>query len=158
MTHASVDELSAVLEGVAQIRGDRLEIVDEGRLRTDVVDDLAETAVFGDDDVRDAARGRGAFDATRFTVPAINVRAATYLTARQAVAAALERDAGAVVFEIAKSEMAYTDQRPAEYTAVILAAALREGWHTPVFLKGDHFQFNATKWRRHLRPELDPAE
>jgi fructose/tagatose bisphosphate aldolase len=43
--------------------------------------------------------------------------------------------------------MAYTDQRPAEYTAVILAAALRSGWQGPVFLQGDHFQFNATKWR-----------
>ena len=51
-----------------------------------------------------------------------------------------------MIFEIAKSEMAYTDQRPAEYTAVILAAAMREGWRTPVFLQGDHFQFNATKW------------
>src|SRR5918996_4291963 len=171
MTHASVDELSAALEGVAQIRGDRLEIVDEGRLRTDVVDDLAETAVFGDDDVRDAARwiiwsasqalgcgstsihelylarGRGEFDAGAFTVPAINVRASAYLTARQAFAAALERDAGAIVFEIAKSEMAYTEQRPGEYAAVILAAALREGWQGPVFLQGDHFQFNATRWR-----------
>ncbi len=71
----------------------------------------------------------------------------TYLTARQAFAAAIERDAGAMVFEIAKSEMAYTDQRPAEYAAVILAAALRSGWQGPVFLQGDHFQFNATKWR-----------
>jgi len=42
--------------------------------------------------------------------------------------------------------MAYTDQRPAEYTAVVLAAALRTGWRGPVFLQGDHFQFNATKW------------
>ena len=42
--------------------------------------------------------------------------------------------------------MAYTDQRPAEYAAVILAAAIREGWLGPVFLQGDHFQFNATKW------------
>jgi fructose/tagatose bisphosphate aldolase len=79
-------------------------------------------------------------------VPAINVRAGTYLTARQAFRAALERDAATVVFEIAKSEMAYTDQRPAEYTAVILGAAIRSGWTGPVFLQGDHFQFNATKW------------
>jgi fructose/tagatose bisphosphate aldolase len=92
------------------------------------------------------ARGRGEFPATKFTVPAINVRATTYLTARQAFTAALERDAGAVIFEIAKSEMAYTDQRPAEYTAVILAAAIRSGWVGPVFLQGDHFQFNATNW------------
>jgi fructose/tagatose bisphosphate aldolase len=67
----------------------------------------------------------------------------------------MERDAGAVIFEIAKSEMAYTDQRPAEYTAVILAAALREGWRGPVFLQGDHFQFNATKWQADPDAEMD---
>jgi fructose/tagatose bisphosphate aldolase len=60
-----------------------------------------------------------------------------------------------VIFEIAKSEMAYTDQRPAEYTAVILAAALREGWRTPVFLQGDHFQFNATKWASDPDTEME---
>jgi fructose/tagatose bisphosphate aldolase len=101
------------------------------------------------------ARGRGEFDPTRFTVPAINVRAATYLTARQAFASAIARDAGALIFEIAKSEMAYTDQRPDEYTAVILAAAMREGWRGPVFLQGDHFQFNATKWATAPGPELE---
>jgi fructose/tagatose bisphosphate aldolase len=51
--------------------------------------------------------------------------------------------------------MAYTDQRPAEYAAVILAAALREGWRTPVFLQGDHFQFNATKWATDPDGELE---
>src|ERR671922_2587705 len=179
MTHASVDDLLAALEGAVAIRGDRVEVRDKARFRADLVDDLAVTAVFGEDDVREAARwiiwsasqalgcgsasihelylarGRGEFDPTRFTVPAINVRAATFLTARQAFAAAIERDAGAVVFEIAKSEMAYTEQRPAEYTAVILAAALREGWRTPVFLQGDHFQFNATKWRTDPGAEMD---
>jgi fructose/tagatose bisphosphate aldolase len=101
------------------------------------------------------ARGRGDVPPTRFTVPAINIRAATYLTARQAFAAALERDAGTVIFEIAKSEMAYTDQRPAEYAAVVLAAALRSGWRSPVFLQGDHFQFNATKWASDPDGELE---
>ncbi|HET8776411.1 MAG TPA: class II fructose-bisphosphate aldolase, partial [Candidatus Limnocylindria bacterium] len=67
----------------------------------------------------------------------------------------MARDAGTVIFEIAKSEMAYTDQRPAEYAAVILAAALREGWRTPVFLQGDHFQFNATKWASNPEDELE---
>ncbi|MDQ3880128.1 MAG: class II fructose-bisphosphate aldolase, partial [Chloroflexota bacterium] len=98
------------------------------------------------------ARGRGEFDG--FTVPAINVRASAYLTAQQALLAAHEREAGAVVFEIAKSEMSYTDQRPAEYTAVILAAALKVGWQGPVFLQGDHFQFNATKWAADADAEL----
>ncbi len=101
------------------------------------------------------ARGRGEIPPTAFTVPAINVRASTYLTAGQAFGAALDRDAATVIFEIAKSEMAYTDQRPAEYAAVILAAALRSGWRTPVFLQGDHFQFNATKWATDPAGELD---
>ena len=101
------------------------------------------------------ARGRGEFSPTKFTVPAVNVRASAYLTARHAFAAALERDAGALIFEIAKSEMSYTDQRPAEYAAVILAAAIRSGWEGPVFLQGDHFQFNATKWKADPDAEMD---
>ncbi len=173
-------DLRARLDGIASIDGDRLAVTDADRFRSDLVDDLAFEAVFNEDAAqRDAvrwvlwsasqalgcgsasihelyqARGRGDFPPTAFTVPAVNVRAATYLTARQAFRAALERDAATVVFEIAKSEMAYTDQRPAEYTAVILAAALREGWSSPVFLQGDHFQFNATKWKVDPGPEME---
>jgi fructose/tagatose bisphosphate aldolase len=171
MTVASADDLLAGLDGIARIQGTRLVVDDATRLRGEAIDELVDDAVFNaDEGIRDAARwliwsasqalgcgsasihelymarGRGEFAATKFTVPAINVRAAAYLTAREAFATALERDAGAVIFEIAKSEMAYTDQRPAEYTAVVLAAALRSGWVGPVFLQGDHFQFNATKW------------
>ncbi|HEY6608020.1 MAG TPA: class II fructose-bisphosphate aldolase [Candidatus Limnocylindria bacterium] len=180
MTIATVDDLRARLSGIATITPVGLDVEDEAALRGETMDDLVFTAVFGTDaDLRDAARwviwsasqalgcgsasihdlyrarGRGEVSPTGFTVPAINVRAAAYLTARQAFAAAGERDAAAVIFEIAKSEMAYTDQRPAEYTAVILAAALRSGWRTPVFLQGDHFQFNATKWATDPAGELD---
>ena len=179
MSIATATDLRARLEGVAAITDSGLEVRDEARLRGDLMDDLAFAAVFGDEELREAARwviwsasqalgcgsasihelylarGRGEFEPTAFTVPAINVRASTYLTARQALAAALERDAAAVIFEIAKSEMAYTDQRPAEYAAVVLAAALREGWRTPVFLQGDHFQFNRTKWGTDPGPELE---
>jgi fructose-bisphosphate aldolase, class II len=171
VTIAGARDLLASLDGIARIQGSRLVVDDELRLRGELVDRLVEDAVFNPDEaLRDAARwliwsasqalgcgsasihelymarGRGEFVATKFTVPAINVRASAYLIARQAFSAALERDAGAVIFEIAKSEMAYTDQRPAEYAAVILAAAIRSGWVGPVFLQGDHFQFNATKW------------
>ncbi|HEX7171891.1 MAG TPA: class II fructose-bisphosphate aldolase [Candidatus Limnocylindria bacterium] len=178
MTIATASDLRARLDGAATITADGLAVRDEARLRASM-DELAVAAVFGDADLREAARwliwsasqaigcrsasihelyrarGRGEVAPTQFTVPAINVRAATYLTARQAFAAALERDAGALIFEIAKSEMAYTEQRPDEYTAVILAAAMREGWRGPVFLQGDHFQFNATKWASDPGPELE---
>ena len=54
--------------------------------------------------------------------------------------------AGAFILEIARSEIAYTDQRPDEYVSVILAAALREGYRGPVFIQGDHFQVNHKKF------------
>jgi fructose/tagatose bisphosphate aldolase len=180
MSLTSVDDLRDRLSGIARIVGERLEIDDEARFRDELIDELAFASVFDDDAaLRDAcrwiiwsasqalgcgsasihelylARGREEFDPTQFTVPAVNVRAATYLTARQAFVAARERDAGTLIFEIAKSEMAYTDQRPAEYAAVILAAAIRERWPGPVFLQGDHFQFNATKWSTDPGAEME---
>lgn len=92
-----------------------------------------------------AARGRGETP-TDFTVPAINIRGMAYDTARALFRARKALDAGAVICEIARSEISYTDQRPAEYTHVLLCAALREGWRGPVFIQGDHFQINAKKF------------
>ncbi|HWR58258.1 MAG TPA: class II fructose-bisphosphate aldolase, partial [Thermodesulfovibrionales bacterium] len=75
-----------------------------------------------------------------FTVPAINIRGLTYDTAKAIFRKALQRKVGALIFEIARSEIGYTKQRPLEYTAVVLAAAVREGFRGPVFVQGDHFQ------------------
>ncbi len=75
-----------------------------------------------------------------FTVPAINIRGITYDVARAVFRKALEKDVGAMIFEIARSEIGYTKQRPLEYTTVILAAAVAEGYEYPVFIQGDHFQ------------------
>ncbi|MGH2489680.1 MAG: class II fructose-bisphosphate aldolase, partial [Candidatus Limnocylindria bacterium] len=179
MTPASLDELADALAPAATIGSNGLAVTDPAAFRGPLTDQLVRDAVFhADAESRDVrrwviwtasqalgcgsasihdlylARGRGEIAPTAFTVPAINVRAAAYLTARAVFAVARERDVGAVVFEIAKSEMAYTDQRPDEYTAVILGAALREGWSGPVFLQGDHFQFNATRWREDPDAEL----
>ena len=49
-------------------------------------------------------------------------------------------------FEIARSEIGYTKQRPREYACAVLAAAIKSGWRGPVFLQGDHFQINAKKF------------
>jgi fructose/tagatose bisphosphate aldolase len=135
----------------------------------DALDRLVWAGVFGPDGVREAARqgvmdqcrssglypasihelyvarGRGEAPAT-FTVPAINIRGMAYDTARALFRARRQLDAGAVLCEIARSEISYTGQRPAEYTFVVMAAALREDWTGPVFLQGDHFQVNAKKY------------
>src|SRR2546426_12779144 len=57
------------------------------------------------------ARGRG--EAPAFTTPAINVRVLAYDSGRAIFRAAKRLDVGAVICEIARSEIAYTDQRPA---------------------------------------------
>ena len=143
----------------------------------EILDRLAWTGVFGAAPARDAARaavldqarsvglypasihalyvarGRGELP-PNFTVPAINIRGLAYDSARALFRARKELDAGAVICEIARSEISYTDQRPAEYTFVVICAALREGWRGPVFLQGDHFQVNAKKHASDPRGEL----
>lgn len=99
------------------------------------------------------ARGEGACGG--FTVPAINLRSLTFDLARAIFRCALKINAGAFIFEIARSEMGYTDQKPLEYTTVILAAALAEGYKGPVFVQGDHFQVNAKKYKDNAASEVE---
>ncbi len=91
------------------------------------------------------ARGRGDVPLS-FTVPAFNLRMLSFDSARAVFRVAKEMNAGAFVFEIARSEMGYTDQRPAEYASSILAAAIAEGYSNPVFIQGDHFQVSAKRY------------
>ncbi|HXE81997.1 MAG TPA: class II fructose-bisphosphate aldolase [Gemmatimonadales bacterium] len=98
------------------------------------------------------ARGRG--EVQPFTTPAMNVRIMSYDTGRAIFRAAKKLDAGAIICEIARSEIAYTDQRPAEYVAVMTAAALREGFVGPLFIQGDHVQVNAKKYAADPDTEL----
>jgi len=98
------------------------------------------------------ARGRG--EVPPFTTPAMNVRILSYDAGRAIFRAAKKLDAGAIICEIARSEIAYTDQRPAEYVAVMTAAALREGFTGPLFIQGDHVQVNAKKYAADAAAEL----
>ncbi|MFQ5720155.1 MAG: class II fructose-bisphosphate aldolase, partial [Acidobacteriota bacterium] len=142
---------------------------DHGGLSGEELDRMAATAVFGEGArLRDAARwvirraaatagiwsasiqdlytARGRGECAGFTVPAMNIRGLTYDVSRAAFRAAVAADVGAVIFEIARSEIGYTDQRPAEYIAVVTAAALRERFRGPLFIQGDHFQFNPSRY------------
>lgn len=100
-----------------------------------------------------AARGRGEVPNT-FTVPAINLRALTFVAARSVFRAAQALEAGPFIFEIARSEMGYTDQRPAEYVSSVLAGAIAEGYRGPVFIQGDHFQVSAKRYASDAESEI----
>jgi fructose/tagatose bisphosphate aldolase len=165
MTKTKTEQL---FEGAVTVVDGRVAVKDESRIAGPYLDALVRKAVFGDDDQKaDArwliweiaqavgilpssihdlyiARGKGAY--SNVTVPAINVRGMAYDTARSVFRCANKLNAGTFVLEIARSEIAYTDQRPAEYASVMLAAALREGFRGPLFIQGDHFQISAKKF------------
>jgi len=103
------------------------------------------------------ARGRGEVPPT-FTVPAMNLRILPFEAARRVFRIAKKIDAGAFVFEIARSEIGYTDQRPAEYAANILAAAIAENYQGPVFIQGDHFQVSAKRFKEDAVKEIAAVE
>jgi fructose/tagatose bisphosphate aldolase len=142
------------------------------------IDALVEDSVFSTDNqvkekhrrtIRELASAQGVFPASiqglyeaagkglygGITVPAINIRGLTYQVARAVFRAALKDRVGAFIFEIARSEIGYTGQRPGEYAACVLAAAIREGFKGPVFLQGDHFQVNHSKYSSEPEKELD---
>jgi fructose/tagatose bisphosphate aldolase len=167
---ASIPDLIQLLHGTARIEGDRLVVTDEAAFRARTIEDLAWTQTFSADvatveaarwmiweasqelGARSAsihelylARARG--EVHGFTVPAINLRAQTFDMARTVFETAAAADVGAVILELARSEQTYTYQRPAEYVASVLAGAIAAGWVGPVFVQGDHYQFNAAKYK-----------
>jgi fructose/tagatose bisphosphate aldolase len=99
------------------------------------------------------ARGRAEFGG--FTVAAINLRSLAFDLAKAIFRVARINNSGAFIFEIAKSEMGYTDQAPLEYSSVVLAAAIKEGFRGPVFIQGDHFQVNAKKFQENPEKEIE---
>ena len=152
-------------------------VEDETRLRGDLIDQVVWHAVHhAAEDMRDYCRwlirsvaaaqgilpasihdlykamGRG--EAGGFTTPAINVRGLTVDVARSIIRAAQSNSVGAFLFEIARSEIGYTDQRPAEYSASVLAAAIKEGYRGPIFIQGDHFQVNVKKFLEDPEKEI----
>ena len=176
MQAKSIDELVNHLDGVVQVDGSRVTVVNETKL-PQKIDSLIYSAVFSDGLVRDTARwliweigqavgvypasihelymavGRGDVPPA-FTVPAMNIRAMNFNTSRAVFRAANKLEAGAIIFEIARSEMGYTSQRPAEYVASVISAAIKEGFRGPLFIQGDHFQVSLSRYNADRQSEI----
>ena len=141
------------------------QVLDETKLRSSFIDDLIYNALFQPDEeikqkineliylLADACNAKsssifplynavGQGELVSFVVPAINIRCLTYDTARRILQIMTRKDIGVIIFEIARSEMGYTEQSPKEFALSILAAAIKEGYKDPIFIQGDHFQFN----------------
>jgi fructose/tagatose bisphosphate aldolase len=175
-----MDKLDKLFGADVTVRDGRVTVAHAAALASPAMDRLARAAVFGEQAERDYARwliwelaeavqvrpssihelymARGRGEIGGFTVPAINVRGMAYDTARSIFRTAKKLDAGAFILEIARSEIAYTDQRPSEYVSVMLAAALRESFGGPVFIQGDHFQVNAKKFAADPYTEVEAVK
>ena len=179
MFYPTKEALINDLNGIADLQKDiTVKITNKDALKNKKIDAIVYNAVFNKDiAVRDASRwliramsnklgiisssiqslyeAMGKNQYKGFTVPAINIRGLTYDVSRSIFRAAKKNHVGAFIFEIARSEIGYTDQRPAEYASVILAAAIKEGHEGPVFIQGDHFQINAKKYEKDKDAELN---
>ncbi len=178
MLYQSVDQLQHDLKDVLEFSdGAVSRVLDPARLRSDGIDSLIYTAAFTEtEDLRAFARaavkaaaslldirphsiqplyqamGRG--EVSGFTVPALNLRAMAYDSARAVFRAVHRLDVGPLLFEIARSEIGYTYMRPAEYAACVRAAAIKEGHEGPIFIQGDHFQVNAARYKEDAAKEI----
>jgi fructose/tagatose bisphosphate aldolase len=169
MIYENVSAMKKGYKGILETADGQVNVLDEGALRKSLIDDLIYTMAFSPvQEVKDAAswlirssgvalgvvsssiqflyEAMGRKEVTGFTVPAINIRTMTYDVAQAIFRAALKNSVGPVIFEIARSEIGYTLQRPVEYTSAVTAAAIKTGYHGPIFLQGDHFQVNAKKF------------
>lgn len=157
------DCLQNDLSEKVEIKGGRAFILDEKRIREELIDSLVYNSLFNEDSrIKDASRwlireigynlgiipssiypfyvekAKGRF--SHMTIPAINIRGLTYDTARAVFSASKRCNALLFIFEIARSEMEYTEQSPDEYATMVIAASIKEEVRAPVFLQGDHFQ------------------
>lgn len=153
-----------------------VKVKDKTKLRN-IMDELVYEAVFSEDAerqkalfilIKEASKDSGAVSASihdlyeemgrnypGFTVPAINIRGLTYDVSKAIFRKAKEMKVGPIIFEIARSEIGYTKQRPLEYSAVVLAAAVKEEYTGPVFIQGDHFQLVRKNYLADPKPETD---
>ncbi len=181
MSQPTLDNILAQLDGALSVSGTEVTVNDADALRANGIDKLIRIAVFGSDSEKAIARwliwetalalniyaasihevymARGA-GKTRidFTVPAMNMRAIPYYKAGAAFRAAHSLNASSLLFEIARSEMGYTDQRPVEYVINILAAAIKTDHTGPVFIQGDHFQVSHARYQEDADAEVQKVK
>ena len=171
------DEIAKQLKKFATINNGELKIEDADKLRGDVLDKLIQNAVLNPSaEIKGLSRffiksaalelgivsssiqglydARGRNEVQGFTVPALNIRGLPYELCRAIFRTAIKTNAGAFIFELAKSEMSYTFQKPNELSTVILGAAIKEGFTGPVFIQGDHFQVNAKNYAQDPEKEI----
>lgn len=169
MAAQSVEELLGNIKEAVRVTRDSAVITDRAKFINGTVDYLAhEAALSQNTDVKVSAQrilreaaltfnlklgsindfymAKKAGKWANITVPAVNGRTDVYNQFQQLFRAAREKDVGALILELARSEMRYSAQDAAEFNAVSIAAAIKQGYEGLIFAQGDHYQVNKEKY------------
>ena len=175
MLFENIDNLLENIKSVVEVSGNQV-VIRNDKLLNKVLDELVENVQFNEGSeikktcqkiIRQVAQVRGVYPSSIYsfyrayaqgkfsnlTVPAINLRGMTYESARALIRAALRKKVGTFIVELAASEIEYTNQSPAEYVSVILAAAVWENFSGPLFIQADHFKIDLKQYRE--KPDLE---
>ncbi|MCM8774497.1 MAG: class II fructose-bisphosphate aldolase [Candidatus Omnitrophica bacterium] len=167
MIYKNEDELFAT--GMIKLVNGKIEVIDKELFREKMVDNIVDTIILSNSirmkkichwlvyevtptfglflsSIQSLYEAKGKDVLPSFTVPAINLRVLTYDIAKAVFRSAKKINAGAFIFEIAKSEIGYTNQRPQEYVSCVLLAGIKEGYSGSVFVQGDHYQIKAKNY------------
>ena len=90
------------------------------------------------------ARGRG--EVSGFTVPAVNLRTQVFDMVGAMCRAAQSIDCGTIISSSHAASRSTRSSGPASTSPTCSQVAIAAGWHGPVFVQGDHYQFNAKKY------------
>jgi hypothetical protein len=166
MPYYNLSEMNQSLAHLIGFEKDRVVVTDPDAFREDAIDRLVRSAIFGSRDVKEAAiwiiwagsqaLGCGAASIAGlahsiergelggFSVPVMNIRGLNYTIARTMLKAAIAAECGAVLFELSLREIRSQNQRPAEFAAILLAAAIKERWNLPIMIQGGYFQLDSS--------------
>ena len=176
----NVQELFQSVSGVLEITPTEVRVLDEEKLRTQLVYDLVDNARFNEDPQVKAAAQRflretglalGIKEASihpfymarhekdawsNITVPAYNMR--NGFENMLPLFRVMIQDNGIFILELAKSELRYTGQRPDEYNAMGYAAAIANGYRGPLFFQSDHYQLDAKVYAKDPQKAIGDLE
>jgi fructose/tagatose bisphosphate aldolase len=178
MLFSKVDEILSSIDGILSVTENEVKVLDEVRLKDQLIERLVYNAALCDNQdvkelscwlIRGAAEelgvvcasiqglyeARGRDEYKDMSVPAVNLRGLTFDLSRALFRCGLKNNSQSFIFEIAKSEIAYTMQSPSEYSAVILAAAIKEGYRGPVFIQADHVQVKSKNFYSDKTKEIE---
>lgn len=176
LVYQTKEDLYKNLAQAVKVKEKEIEIINKDLFINKIIDDLVWSANFSPQEevrlassqiIRQIAIKLGAIPSSiqslyqefgqgkisGFTVPACNLRTLTYETAQTIFQVMKEKNIGPVIFEIARSEIGYTNQPPYQYSASVLGGAIKTGYQGPVFIQGDHFQFKLKPYQKN--PQLE---